>query len=40
MLGKKVSYNATLGVNNDIFATVSGDSYSFTYFPAAKSTGR
>ncbi len=32
MLGKKVSYNATLGVNNDIFTTVSGDSYSFTYF--------
>lgn len=31
MLGKKVSYNATLGVNNDIFTTVSGDSYSFTY---------
>lgn len=32
MLGKKVSYNTTLGVNNDVFTTVSGDRYSFTYF--------
>lgn len=32
MLGKKISYNATLGFNDDIFTTTSGQSFNFPYF--------
>ena len=32
MLGKKISYNATLGFNDDIFTTTSGQSFKFPYF--------
>lgn len=32
MIGKKMSYNATLGFNDDIFTTISGQRFSFPYF--------
>lgn len=32
MIGKNVSYNATLGFNDDIFTTISGQRYNFPYF--------
>ena len=32
MIGKKVSYNATLGFNDYIFTTISGQRYDFPYF--------